>query len=100
MVNARYPLPKPTLRIYHRHQNVTGSAYFSANEITINNVPELEQIYKTIIHEFCHFIDKIYFRKDKKIPSHNKRFWALTKEFGCTYADCHRHTKAMQGVFY
>lgn len=105
MINSKYSIEKPFLKIVyimsstHGSYNPFGFAYSDHKPvIKINYNRTLEQIHHTIIHEFCHLVNRVIFDHKKK-PSHNIKFWQLCKEFGLPKSHYYKETRLMKIVY-
>lgn len=88
LINSKYPLEKPSLKIVHYISSTKGAFYHNRKLIRINSNFSLEKIRKTLIHEFCHYVNQVYFNpKQKKKLGHNVKFWEICLGFNLKYKD-------------
>ena len=100
MINLKYPHEKPKLKIYRSKSGCGGFCFSKSKEIKINNFHYPKgTVRKTIIHEFCHLINDLFFYRGKLKAGHNTQFWRLAKEFGLGEKDYFMKTVAMKQVF-
>jgi len=68
--------------------------------IKINFYREIEDIKRTIIHEFCHAINYYHINNNSHPrPTHDKTFWGLCKKFGLRKCDYYKTTQIMKQVW-